>query len=81
MDLIANLSIEFIFAGAISGLVWLIRLEGKLRHVERLTEEAQKDVDAARARLEVVDSKMAAELARVRESLARIEGHMGIRSE
>jgi len=76
-----SLSLEFLIMGTVGALVWLIRLEGKVRQNERLFEETQKDVDLVRNRLEIIDSKLAVELSKVRESLARIEGHMGLRGE
>ena len=59
-------------------VVWLVRLEGKINHVERLAEEAQKDVDNLRIKHESLDSKIVEQLGEVRESLARLEGALGV---
>lgn len=60
-------------------VVWLVRLEGKINHVEKLSEEAQKDVDVLRVRHENLDSKIVDQLTQVRESLARLEGALNIK--
>lgn len=59
-------------------VVWLVRLEGKTNHVERLALEAQKDVDNLRVKHESLDSKIVEQLGEVRESLARLEGALGV---
>ena len=62
-------------------VVWLVRLEGKINHVERLAEEAQKDVDNLRIKHESLDSKIVEQLGEVRESLARLEGALGVKKK
>ena len=62
-------------------IVWLVRLEGKLSHIERLANEAQKDVDVLRTKHEGLDNKIVEQLGAVRESLARLEGRLGIKNE
>ena len=57
---------------ALAAAVWLVRLEGKILAQERANLETQKDVDALR----IDHSKIAEDLARIRESLGRIEGAM-----
>ncbi len=57
---------------ALAAVVWLVRLEGKILAQERANLETQKDVDALR----IDHSKIAEDLARIRESLGRIEGAM-----
>lgn len=70
-----------ILLAAIALIVWLVRLEGKLGHVERLANEAQKDVDVLRTKHEGLDTKIVEQLGAVRESLARLEGRLGIKNE
>jgi uncharacterized protein YoxC len=72
--------IEAIVA-AITLIVWLVRLEGKIAHTERLANEAQKDVDVLRTKHEGLDTKIVEQLGAVRESLARLEGRLGIKYE
>lgn len=78
-----------LLAAIIAFTVWLIRLEGKSTHgVERL-RDLRKDFDAYRTKtdtelsdLEVritqIDSDLVKQISDVRESLARIEGALGI---
>lgn len=63
--------IQLIFAG-LAAVVWLVRLEGKILAQEKANVETQKDVDGLR----IDHSKIADDLARIRESLGRIEGAM-----
>lgn len=62
-------------------IVWLVRLEGKINAVEKSGHETQKDVDDLRARHEALDSKIVEQLSEIRESLARLEGSLGIRNK
>ena len=57
---------------ALAAVVWLVRLEGKILAQEKANVETQKDVDGLR----IDHSKIADDLARIRESLGRIEGAM-----
>lgn len=72
---------EWIIGGAISFVVWLVRLEGKLSYVEKSGVETQKDVDELRIKHEALDVKIVEQLARIRESLARLEGKLGVKDE
>jgi len=62
---------------AIGLVVWLVRLEGKIMQVQRLADEAQKDIDVLRVKHEGLDTKIVEQLGQVRESLARLEGRLG----
>lgn len=55
-------------------IVWLVRLEGKTNQTEKRVEILQTKHDA-------LDSKTVEQLAQVRESLARIEGALGVRKD
>lgn len=72
--------LEVILA-VIALIVWLVRLEGKISQVQRLADEAQKDVDVLRTKHEGLDNKIVEQLGAVRESLARLEGRLGIKNE
>ena len=63
-----------IILAAIGGIIWLIRLEGKIKHNEHLNFETQKDVDSLRLKHEALDSRIVEKLAEISERLARIEG-------
>lgn len=59
-------------------IVWLVRLEAKTNATDKANIETQKDVDEVRHKLEGFDTKIIAQLSAVRESLARLEGRLGI---
>jgi hypothetical protein len=59
-------------------IVWLIRLEGKIKMIDRANIETQKDVDELRVKHEALDSKIIDQLSKIRESLARLEGKLGV---
>jgi hypothetical protein len=60
----------------LGGVVWLVRLEGKIMQVERSNQETQKDVDDLRVRHEALDERLMEKLSHIEKSLARIEGHL-----
>lgn len=64
----------------VSFIVWLVRLEGRVNYNDEANRNTQTDVDDLRGRVESLDSKIMEQLSDVRESLARIEGHMGLGS-
>lgn len=57
-------------------VIWLVRLEGKVKSNEDANDRTQKDVDTLRVKHESLDSKIVEELGRIRESLARLEGRL-----
>jgi len=61
--------------------VWLVRLEGLAAAAKDMAKEVQKDVDQLRIKHESLDSKIVEQLGAVRESLARLEGRLGIKQE
>lgn len=69
----------FLTGGAIfiAGIVWLVRLEGKINQVEKLNDNTQKDVDDLRIRHEALDERLMRKLSEIEKSLARIEGFLG----
>ncbi len=66
---------------AIATMIWGLRHEGRTNANERAGIETQKDVDILRHKLESLDSKIIDQLGAVRESLARLEGRLGIKQE
>ena len=71
------LSVEYIIGSALGIVIWLIRLEGRVIQGDRDHSETTKQIDILRTKHDSLDSKVVEELARVRESLARIEGVLG----
>lgn len=71
------LSVEYIIGSALGIVIWLIRLEGRVIQGDRDHAETTKQIDILRTKHDSLDSKVVEELARVRESLARIEGVLG----
>ena len=67
-----------VIVGSIGLIVWLVRLEGRVNQVDRDYRAIEKRVDALTIKHEELDSKLVGQLADVRESLARIEGKLGI---
>lgn len=65
--------------GALTFIVWLVRLEARIKQNERDISEAIKDVDVLRARHEDLDSRVLRELMEVKQALARIEGRLDIK--
>lgn len=61
--------------------VWLVRLEGKTDGAIKANLETQKDIDDLRIRHEGLDTKIVEQLARVRESLARLEGYFSAKAK
>lgn len=59
-------------------IVWFARLEGRIKNGELTTGGIEKQLDLLRVKHEALDNKVLEELSRVRESLARIEGLMGV---
>ena len=68
-----------IFAGGIGVIVWLVRLEGRVTAVNDKTDHNQKDVTALGIKHESLDSKIVEQLSEVKQSLARLEGALGIK--
>jgi len=68
-------------SAAIGVTVWLVRLEGKHLVLEKQIVVCQKEVDLLQIKHEALDSKVVEQLASVRESLARIEGALGVKKE
>lgn len=62
-------------------IVWLVRLEGKVLMGEKQVSIAQKEIDTLLVKHEALDSKVVEQLASVRESLARIEGALGVKRD
>ena len=58
-----------------------IRLEGKVIMGEKQVSIAQKEIDTLLVKHEALDSKVVEQLASVRESLARIEGALGVKRD
>jgi hypothetical protein len=70
-----------VFVGSLGFVVWLVRLEGKVAHNEKMNTNTQQDVNDLRTRHELLDSRLVEQLAQVRESLARIEGAIGVKNK
>lgn len=65
-------------SGLILGVVWLVRLEGKIHAAVNANVETQKDVDELRVKHEQLDSKVLEQLSEIKQSLARLEGSLGL---
>lgn len=68
-----------IFLSLVCLIFWLGRLEGKIGENFRYTESVDRKVDVLTTKHEGLDSKTVEQLMQVRESLARIEGALGVK--
>lgn len=59
--------------------IWLVRLEGLTKQNAKDIDRVEGDLKTLRASHEMLDSKVVEQLAQVRESLARIEGYLGVK--
>ena len=62
-------------------VIWAIRQEGKIAHLDDKLNGVQRDVDDLRVRHENLDSKIVQELVHLKESVARIEGYLKAKTE
>lgn len=71
-----NLGVEVIslIAMVIGGLVWGVRLEGRVNANDKANENTQKDVDDLRARHETLQSELVKDVNEIKIALARIQG-------
>lgn len=60
----------------IGGVIWLVRLEGRINAVEKANERTQTDVDMLRVKHEALDSELVRELTQIKVTLAKIEGFL-----
>ena len=72
--------IVYAIGSLVGVIIWFIRLEGRVKACEKFGDLLGKEIDAVIIKHEALDSRIVEELARVRESLARIEGSMNIPS-
>jgi hypothetical protein len=73
------MNLEMIISLLLSGggvVVWLVRLEGRIKQCERDIQHVDKSVDILTARHEDLDSRVLRELMEVKQALARIEGRL-----
>lgn len=76
--------VDTLFAAGVtvvSAVVWLVRLEGKVKAQERLIDALENGIALLREKHENLDSKIVNELTRIRESLARLEGRIAGRDD
>jgi hypothetical protein len=79
MRLFDGMSIEGMIAVigvCVSGIVWLIRLEGVVKADRRETDILRSDIEDLRHRHEALDSKVVEKLSIIEKTLARIEGYL-----
>lgn len=80
MDALLALSEAWpLVVAAVGVIVWLVRLEGRVNQGDKDHEATEKRMDILTTKHDHLDSKVVKELSNVRESLARIEGALGVR--
>lgn len=67
-----------VFLSLLGLTVWAVRLEGRVNQGERDHQATLETVKVLGAKHDALDSKVVEQLASVRESLARIEGALGV---
>lgn len=78
ITLTPNLDVILVVVGVV---IWAIRQEGKISHLNDRLVDTQRDVDDLRVRHENLDSKIVQELVHLKESVARIEGYLKAKTE
>jgi len=68
-----------VLLAALALIVWNVRHEGKTNQLERLVNEAQKDIDTLRVKHENLDSKIVEQLTEIKQILAHLQGALGIK--
>lgn len=63
----------------IAVVVWLVRLEGRIKQAEKDIISTFQEIDHLRVKHEALDSRVLNELMEVKQSLARIEGRLDTR--
>lgn len=83
--IVGNISTLFdawpLFLSAVFLVVWLVRLEGRVDRIQEHGRRTDGKVDTLQTKHEALDSRVVEQLASVRESLARIEGALGVRPD
>ena len=73
-----SLDIVALGTSAIISIFWFARLESRIKNCEIRGDALEKALDQLIGKHEALDSTVLEELARVRESLARLEGMLSI---
>jgi hypothetical protein len=75
--------VAFLITAVITGVVWLVRLEGKVKHSEAVYRLTNKRVDELEIELHTIrdkqmqiDSELAHELKGIQIELAQIKGYL-----
>lgn len=69
-----DLDIVMIVISVIGFIVWLVRLEGKVRYQE-------KELASVRAHVDALDSQVVEKLTGLEKAVARIEGYLQAKTE
>jgi hypothetical protein len=81
MDVIGALyDAWFLVAGVVGLIVWFVRLESRVTRGDERNADNTQRIELLNAKHESLDSKVVEQLSEVRESLARIEGFLGSKS-
>lgn len=65
----------------IGGIIWLVRLEGRINSIHEANKRTQTDVDMLRVKHESLDSELVKELTQIKVTLAKIEGFLAQHKE
>lgn len=67
-------AIVVVILAAIAGIIWFVRLEGRLNQVQEDAKRAMKETDRLIGKVETIDSALVAELTQIKVQLAEIKG-------
>ena len=81
MEIATITSIWPIILSLIGFIVWLVRVEGRINFNDKEIARIEKKIDTLEIKHHNLDSRLVEQLAQVRESLARIEGALGVSGE
>lgn len=65
----------------IAGVVWLVRLEGRVNHQSELLTTSRDSVDDLRRRHEDLGAKVVEKLSAIETGLARLDGYLKAKKE
>lgn len=70
----------YLITGTIGGVIWAQRIHNQGSANQTAIDLTNRRVDALESKVDNLDSEVMKELRRQGESLARIEGHLGVKA-
>jgi hypothetical protein len=70
-----------VFLTVIGGIVWLVRLEGKVDANEKANTRTQSAVDATNIEVQAINSKVLEKISQIQQAVAKIEGMLEAKND